>query len=68
MTIIPLGIFTELESAPASEKSFSLVTIISSGFCTELDHLSASEGYSVVGIATGYELDDRTVGVRVPVG
>jgi hypothetical protein len=44
------------------------VTIISTGFSTELDHLSCSEVDNVAGIATGYGLDNRGFGVRVPVG
>jgi hypothetical protein len=64
---MPLGISTELESTHVSEKPFSLVTIISPGFSTELDHLSGSEGVSVVAIATVYGLHNRGFGVRVPV-
>jgi hypothetical protein len=43
MAIVPLLIFTEVESTPVSEKPFSLLTIISPSFSTELDHLRGSE-------------------------
>jgi hypothetical protein len=43
MAIIPLGIFTEAESTPVSEKPFSLLTIISPSVSTELDHLRGCE-------------------------
>jgi hypothetical protein len=41
---------------------------IASMFGVELCRLKNNLGFSAVGIATGYGLDDRVIRVRVPVG